>query len=89
MPGLDGTGPLGLGPMTGRGMGYCMMRSASSDPMVNYGYAGLSAWPFVTFPGYTVLRVYGMLVGGFRVSPTGWLALFPGAGPIPRSRTTE
>jgi len=23
MPGLDGTGPLGLGPMTGRGLGYC------------------------------------------------------------------
>ncbi|AFC99675.1 hypothetical protein Mtc_0915 [Methanocella conradii HZ254] len=23
MPGLDGTGPLGMGPMTGRGMGYC------------------------------------------------------------------
>jgi len=23
MPGRDGTGPLGTGPMTGRGMGYC------------------------------------------------------------------
>jgi hypothetical protein len=23
MPGRDGTGPLGKGPMTGRGMGYC------------------------------------------------------------------
>ncbi len=23
MPGFDGTGPLGQGPMTGRGMGYC------------------------------------------------------------------
>ena len=23
MPGGDGTGPLGLGPRTGRGMGYC------------------------------------------------------------------
>ncbi len=23
MPGLDGTGPLGLGPMTGRGLGLC------------------------------------------------------------------
>lgn len=23
MPGGDGTGPAGLGPMTGRGMGYC------------------------------------------------------------------
>jgi len=23
MPGYDGTGPRGIGPMTGRGMGYC------------------------------------------------------------------
>ncbi len=23
MPGFDGTGPSGMGPMTGRGMGYC------------------------------------------------------------------
>jgi hypothetical protein len=23
MPGRNGTGPLGMGPMTGRGMGYC------------------------------------------------------------------
>lgn len=25
MPGYDGTGPEGKGPMTGRGMGYCAM----------------------------------------------------------------
>ncbi len=25
MPGYDGTGPRGLGPMTGRGRGYCIM----------------------------------------------------------------
>ncbi|MCD6310782.1 MAG: DUF5320 domain-containing protein, partial [Candidatus Eremiobacteraeota bacterium] len=23
MPGGDGTGPMGMGPMTGRGMGFC------------------------------------------------------------------
>ena len=26
MPGFDGTGPRGEGPMTGRGMGYCAIR---------------------------------------------------------------
>ena len=26
MPGMDGTGPLGLGPMTGRGLGRCRWR---------------------------------------------------------------
>ena len=25
MPGFDGTGPKGLGPMTGRGQGYCIV----------------------------------------------------------------
>lgn len=25
MPGFNGTGPRGQGPMTGRGMGYCVM----------------------------------------------------------------
>lgn len=28
MPGRDGTGPMGLGPMTGRGAGYCGGRVA-------------------------------------------------------------
>jgi len=26
MPGFNGTGPLGLGPLTGRGMGFCVVR---------------------------------------------------------------
>lgn len=26
MPGFDGTGPRGQGPMTGRGMGYCIVK---------------------------------------------------------------
>ena len=25
MPGFNGTGPRGIGPMTGRGMGYCVI----------------------------------------------------------------
>jgi hypothetical protein len=29
MPGRDGTGPMGLGPMTGRGAGYCGGRNAA------------------------------------------------------------
>lgn len=33
MPGGNGTGPMGMGPMTGRGAGYC---SATGVP----GYAG-------------------------------------------------
>jgi Family of unknown function (DUF5320) len=29
MPGFDGTGPRGMGPMTGRGMGYCVVPLAT------------------------------------------------------------
>lgn len=36
MPGRNGTGPLGRGPMTGRGMGNCGGRTADAV----YGYAG-------------------------------------------------
>jgi hypothetical protein len=43
MPGFDGTGPLGLGPMTGRGMGYCVMPLSQAErDGVQFGYAGIS-----------------------------------------------
>lgn len=31
MPGFDGTGPLGQGPMTGRGMGYCVLKTPEGN----------------------------------------------------------
>jgi hypothetical protein len=31
MPGFDGTGPMGLGPLTGRGMGYCAVQLPPSE----------------------------------------------------------
>ena len=30
MPRFDGTGPMGLGPLTGRGMGYCAVKLSPS-----------------------------------------------------------
>ena len=33
MPRGDGTGPLGQGPMTGRGMGYCVMEISDGGPL--------------------------------------------------------
>jgi hypothetical protein len=35
MPGFDGTGPVGQGPMTGAGRGFCAMLSRGYRP---YGY---------------------------------------------------
>ena len=54
MPGFDGTGPRGLGPMTGRGEGYCAVvlpSSRTAGAPFNYaqgrpyGYAGLAGVP--------------------------------------------
>jgi len=44
MPGFDGTGPRGEGPMTGRGEGHCAIRLPSGGTEV-FGYAGLQGSP--------------------------------------------
>jgi hypothetical protein len=44
MPGFDGTGPRGQGPMTGRGEGYCAVRLPDSGEPP-YGYAGVQGTP--------------------------------------------
>jgi len=47
MPFGDGTGPMGLGPMTGRGAGFC----------AGFGKPGFAS----TMPGYTYPYGYGHL----------------------------
>lgn len=37
MPGYDGTGPMGMGPMTGMGRAYCAAAGGVSYPRVNTG----------------------------------------------------
>ena len=44
MPRLDGTGPQGQGPMTGRGEGYCAIKTPASGE-APYGYAGIQGTP--------------------------------------------
>ena len=46
MPGFDGTGPQGEGPMTGRGEGYCaLVLPLREGGGISYGYAGLQGRP--------------------------------------------
>jgi hypothetical protein len=45
MPGFDGTGPQGQGPLTGRGEGYCAVRLPDEAGQPAYGYAGLQGTP--------------------------------------------
>lgn len=52
MPGFNGTGPLGAGPMTGRGSGYCMSYVSANAGLSQCGWyprrrylaAGLHRW---------------------------------------------
>lgn len=53
MPGLDGTGPLGMGPMTGGGRGFCspwgigaFMRTYGIPGRWAYGHAYRPRWWF-------------------------------------------
>jgi len=45
MPGFDGTGPLGQGPMTGRGQGFCVLINLEENPGHVKGVAGLQGVP--------------------------------------------
>lgn len=36
MPRLDGTGPHGMGPMSGRGLGYCIIPISTHDKELEY-----------------------------------------------------
>jgi hypothetical protein len=67
MPFGDGTGPMGLGPMSGRGAGFCagFVRPASANPTpgypYGYGYPGAApAWPV---RGYGYGRGFGRGMG--------------------------
>jgi len=58
MPYLDGTGPNGLGPLTGRGLGYC-----SGAVGLGYGYG------FGWGRGYGRGMAYGRRFGGWGFAP--------------------
>ena len=45
MPGFDGTGPSGRGPMSGQGRGFCVIRSSEKSPHQLQGFAGLRGVP--------------------------------------------
>jgi hypothetical protein len=45
MPNCDGTGPQGRGPMTGRGLGYCVLRESETEPGRLEDLAGIDGVP--------------------------------------------
>jgi len=59
MPGFDGTGPQGQGPMTGKGMGFCVLKEPIDNPRTIQGFAGLQGMPVNSYryePSYTAAR---------------------------------
>jgi hypothetical protein len=52
MPGFNGTGPMGMGPITGGGRGFCGIRGAGiAHPAYGFHHGGTYAFPEVY--GYT------------------------------------
>lgn len=45
MPGYDGTGPRGKGPMTGKGAGYCVLKFPRAEHKPVEGFAGRLGLP--------------------------------------------
>ena len=80
MPGFDGTGPAGMGPMTGGGRGRC---NPYSSPYGGYGYAPYPA-PYAYGPYALTGAGYapgaGMPVGGYGFRPYGGYPLDYGLG---------
>ena len=84
MPGFDGTGPRGMGPMTGGGRGFCSpwgigaaLRGYGVPPAVGYGYPyyrGAGApYPFygapAAAPGAAPYPAYGAPTGQVPFTP--------------------
>jgi hypothetical protein len=64
MPGLDGTGPDGRGPMTGRGEGYCaLVREQQDGTEMVEGYAGVAGRPVEIRLGAAGRETYIMPLG--------------------------
>jgi hypothetical protein len=64
MPGFDGTGPMGMGPMTGGGRGFCAMPYTGYSPY-GYGMRLPNYTAFGTYSGYPFFgRPFGVGRGG-------------------------
>ncbi len=51
MPRYNGTGPMGAGPMTGRGMGYCILERNEEKPSEVKGFIGLAGHRYDRYAG--------------------------------------
>ena len=91
MPGFDGTGPLGRGPVTGRGQGFCVLTTSKENPNQIRGFAGVDGKRIgqmngsSSFPGKEVIDMpFGDGTGPAGLGPmTGRAAGFCAGYPVP------
>lgn len=91
MPRFDGTGPLGQGPMTGRGQGFCVLTALKGNPRQVDGFVGVEGKPVrkvdenFNFPGKEVIDMpFGDGTGPAGLGPmTGRAAGFCAGFPVP------
>ena len=78
MPGFDGTGPRGLGPMTGGGRGFCNPYSRGmGSPYMGYPYGRPYGWGRGMGRGFGMGRGMGRRFGGQMPFPPGaWMSPF-------------
>jgi hypothetical protein len=69
MPGMDGTGPMGLGPMTGGGRGWCDPYSAGSWSAGSAGSPYLRPYASVYPQGYGMNYAPYAPYGGIPFAP--------------------
>jgi len=58
MPRFEGTGPAGLGPMSGACRGFCIIRTFRSNSEPARGFAGLQGWSFAGFPEIIIEQLF-------------------------------
>jgi len=85
MPGGDGTGPMGMGPMTGRAAGYCAgyAMPGYANPI---GGRGRGVWGRGR-GGWGRGRGFGFAAGRFGWAPMG--TAYPAYGPVAPTREQE
>ena len=78
MPGLDGTGPRGMGPMTGGGRGWCNPLWAGYGASAGFGYPyyggypGWQRWGYgMGYPSYNPIYSYGYMPR-YPYTPSPW-----------------
>lgn len=94
MPKRNGTGPQGKGPMTGRGKGFCVLKSDEKEPTQIEGFIGVQGKPYtktVQNRKEVTIMPFGDGTGPAGMGPRtgrsfGYCAGYPGPGylnPIP------